>query len=249
MVRVKSSEEPSYSEQFEILKGCTDPSVLIFAHPKPSKEAQALVPGALRLPFSNVYSRREARPLLAAETTSMPPVAAKIRNNVIKMKRCAAIVGFHAVALGFAYQTFSLRNLLIAFAAHVATTMIGIMFSYHRMLTHKSFKTYKWLEYVSSWIGLNAAQGSPIEWVSRVLGCQAAWRASPTTLKEGGWDAGPKSKWGGGSGGPFGPMALMTNLRGSGGAAKLRVPPPTPRGLWGSPSSLETSKWSQSCSI
>jgi hypothetical protein len=168
IVKAKS-QEPSYSEQFQLLKGCKDPSVLKSAYPKPSKQAQSLVEGAFRLPFSDVYTRREARPLLAAETTTMPPLAAKIKNNVIKVMRCTVIVTFHVIALGWSYQTFSLRNLIMALACYVTLGMIGINFCYHRMLTHRSFKTYKWLEYLSSWIALNTAQGDPIEWVSDFL--------------------------------------------------------------------------------
>ena len=37
---------------------------------------------------------------------------------------------------------------------------------YHRLLTHKSFKTFTWLEYVIAWVGAQAGQGDPIEWVS-----------------------------------------------------------------------------------
>ena len=181
LLSAKSSEKPSYSEQFQILKGCTDPSVLKSAYPKPSKEAQALVPGAFRIPFTNLYTRKEARPLLAAETTSMPPLAAKIKNAIMKVMRCIILIAYHSVALGFAYQTFSLRNLLLAWASYVVVGMIGVNFCYHRMLTHRSFKTYKWLEYLSSWIGINTAQGEPTEWVSRVLWGPAAgdWSRVP----------------------------------------------------------------------
>ena len=174
LVREKSDEKPSYSEQFKILKGCKDPTILKSAYPKPSKEAQAAVAGAFRLPFTDVYTKSEARPLLAAETTTMPPLAAKIKNNVVKTMRCIVIITFHALAIGFGYQTFSLRNLLLTLGLYVTFGMIGINFCYHRMLTHRSFKTYKWFEYLCSWIAINTAQGDPIEWVSRVLDWPAA---------------------------------------------------------------------------
>ena len=37
---------------------------------------------------------------------------------------------------------------------------------YHRLLTHKSFKCPLWLEYFVAWVGCQAGQGDPIEWVS-----------------------------------------------------------------------------------
>ncbi|XP_010475336.1 PREDICTED: delta-9 desaturase-like 2 protein [Camelina sativa] len=45
-------------------------------------------------------------------------------------------------------------------------TNIFITFSYHRNLTHRSFKLPKWLEYLSAYIALFALQGHPIDWVS-----------------------------------------------------------------------------------
>jgi stearoyl-CoA desaturase (delta-9 desaturase) len=38
--------------------------------------------------------------------------------------------------------------------------------TYHRMLTHHSFKVPKALEYVLAWFGCMAVQDSPIAWVS-----------------------------------------------------------------------------------
>ncbi|XP_026440227.1 acyl-CoA C20 Delta5-desaturase-like [Papaver somniferum] len=46
------------------------------------------------------------------------------------------------------------------------TNCIGISLSYHRNLSHKSFKLPKSLEYLFAYFGLHAAQGDPIFWVS-----------------------------------------------------------------------------------
>ncbi|KAI3938302.1 hypothetical protein MKW92_011948 [Papaver armeniacum] len=43
---------------------------------------------------------------------------------------------------------------------------IGISLSYHRNLSHKSFKLTKSLEYLFAYFGLHATQGDPILWVS-----------------------------------------------------------------------------------
>lgn len=45
-------------------------------------------------------------------------------------------------------------------------TGLGITLSYHRNLCHKSFKLPKWLEYMFSYLGVQALQGDPIGWVS-----------------------------------------------------------------------------------
>ncbi|VVA17536.1 PREDICTED: palmitoyl-monogalactosyldiacylglycerol [Prunus dulcis] len=43
---------------------------------------------------------------------------------------------------------------------------VGITLSYHRNLTHKSFKLPKWLEYFFAYCAVLGLQGSPLEWVS-----------------------------------------------------------------------------------
>jgi stearoyl-CoA desaturase (delta-9 desaturase) len=46
-------------------------------------------------------------------------------------------------------------------------TKFGVVGGYHRMLSHKSFKTHKWLEYLIASLGTCSGQSHPIEWVSR----------------------------------------------------------------------------------
>ena len=43
---------------------------------------------------------------------------------------------------------------------------LGITLSFHRQLSHRSFQTPKWLEYVLAYCGVLAVQGDPTEWVS-----------------------------------------------------------------------------------
>tara|TARA_Y100000310_G_C20677225_1_gene813778 strand:+ start:745 stop:1545 length:801 start_codon:yes stop_codon:yes gene_type:complete len=45
------------------------------------------------------------------------------------------------------------------------TGHIGITLGFHRLLTHRSFKTPKWFEYLVTIFGCLAWQGSPIRWV------------------------------------------------------------------------------------
>lgn len=42
----------------------------------------------------------------------------------------------------------------------------GIGVAFHRLLAHKAFKTRKWVEYLISYFGCLAVQGSPIFWVN-----------------------------------------------------------------------------------
>ncbi|GKC22460.1 fatty acid desaturase, type 1 protein [Tanacetum coccineum] len=43
-------------------------------------------------------------------------------------------------------------------------TGLGVTISYHRLLTHKSFKIPKWLEYIIVYCGAQSGEGEPIYW-------------------------------------------------------------------------------------
>jgi hypothetical protein len=72
----------------------------------------------------------------------------------------------HVMALLVAPFYFSWRNVLIALGVWSLTHCFGITLGYHRLLTHRSFKTPRWFEYVCAWLGSQSGQGDPIEWVS-----------------------------------------------------------------------------------
>lgn len=64
----------------------------------------------------------------------------------------------------FAPFTFSPTALVLAFFLHWVVGSLGITLGYHRLITHRSFKTSKWLEYIFATIGCLAVEGGPIEW-------------------------------------------------------------------------------------
>ncbi|KAI3712060.1 hypothetical protein L1987_70609 [Smallanthus sonchifolius] len=53
----------------------------------------------------------------------------------------------------------------VAVGLDLMSRLLGINLSFHRHLTHKSFKIPKWLEYTFAYCGTQALQGSPIDWV------------------------------------------------------------------------------------
>nr|GMD92495.1 palmitoyl-monogalactosyldiacylglycerol delta-7 desaturase, chloroplastic-like [Ipomoea batatas] len=65
----------------------------------------------------------------------------------------------------FAPFCFSWDAFGVAFGLYIITGL-GITLSYHRNLTHRSFKLPKWLEYFFAYCGVHALQGDPIGWVS-----------------------------------------------------------------------------------
>ncbi|XP_002993364.2 palmitoyl-monogalactosyldiacylglycerol delta-7 desaturase, chloroplastic [Selaginella moellendorffii] len=78
-------------------------------------------------------------------------------------------LGFLALVHGFcllAPFTFTWGAFGSFVALYVTTGLFGITLSYHRNLSHKSFKLPKWLEYTFAYCGAQAMQGDPISWVS-----------------------------------------------------------------------------------
>lgn len=75
----------------------------------------------------------------------------------ITVMHLGALVGFF---------TFSWQAFLLMVVLHWMTGGLGITLCFHRLLTHRSFKTPKLVEYILSIIGSLACQGSPISWVA-----------------------------------------------------------------------------------
>jgi len=50
------------------------------------------------------------------------------------------------------------------FVIHFVIITFGIIFTYHRLLTHRSFETYKFVEYLGTIVGCLSLTGGPISW-------------------------------------------------------------------------------------
>ncbi|CAO2829213.1 unnamed protein product [Amaranthus hypochondriacus] len=92
-------------------------------------------------------------------------VFTKRKWNSIDVGNLCAIIVLHALAL-FAPFTFSWGSVTLAAVTYFVTGCLGVTLSYHRNLTHRSFKLPKWLEYIFAYCGVLALQGDPIGWVS-----------------------------------------------------------------------------------
>jgi stearoyl-CoA desaturase (delta-9 desaturase) len=62
-------------------------------------------------------------------------------------------------------SNFSWAAVGLAIVLHWVTGGLGITLGWHRLVTHRSFQTPKWLEYVLVFCGTLACQMGPIEWV------------------------------------------------------------------------------------
>jgi fatty-acid desaturase len=75
------------------------------------------------------------------------------------------MVAFHIGAVA-ALFTFSWKPVLVAAFLWWVSGSLGIGMSYHRLLTHRSYKTPKWVEYFLTICATLALEGGPIFWVA-----------------------------------------------------------------------------------
>ncbi|HEY7617210.1 MAG TPA: acyl-CoA desaturase, partial [Terriglobales bacterium] len=72
---------------------------------------------------------------------------------------------FHAGAIA-AFFFFSWKALFAAIFLWWVSGSLGIGMGYHRLLTHRGYKTPKWVEYVLTVCATLALEGGPIFWVA-----------------------------------------------------------------------------------
>jgi stearoyl-CoA desaturase (delta-9 desaturase) len=70
-----------------------------------------------------------------------------------------------AALLALLPANFSWGAIGVAFLLYLITGGIGVTLGFHRLVSHRSFQTPKWLEYFLVLCGTLACQGSPIEWI------------------------------------------------------------------------------------
>jgi stearoyl-CoA desaturase (delta-9 desaturase) len=143
--------EMSYNEQYEEI--FREPLNLKRPLPRPQRSAQADVQGAKKVFMSDVYALPKKNLFFNREY------------NVNDMIYVGFMVAMHGLAL-LAPATFSWPMVGLFFATYFVSGCLGITLSFHRQLSHKSFTTPKWLEYVLAYCGVLAVQGDPAEWVS-----------------------------------------------------------------------------------
>ena len=94
------------------------------------------------------------------------PIAHETRERVVR----TLVVGVPFAALGLAGWLAWGGGLrwhdLVVLAITYTLTGVGITVGYHRLFTHRSFKTTRPLRALFAVLGSMAVEGSPIEWVA-----------------------------------------------------------------------------------
>ncbi len=95
---------------------------------------------------------------------------------------------FHVGAIA-ALFFFTWKALFLSILLYVMAINMGIGMCYHRLLTHRGYKTPKWVEYVLTTFACLALEGGPMFWVAthRVHHQLSDKPGDPHTPHEGGW--------------------------------------------------------------
>lgn len=83
----------------------------------------------------------------------------------INWRDLGIIATFHVLLVPALYW-FSWQNLVIMLVGNWIVGSLGVGLGYHRLLTHRSFKAPKWLEYVLTIFGTMSLQNEPYKWVA-----------------------------------------------------------------------------------
>jgi stearoyl-CoA desaturase (delta-9 desaturase) len=89
----------------------------------------------------------------------------QVKSDQIQWVTMSVVVAFHVLAIG-ALFTFSWANLIAALITWWIAGSWGIGMGYHRLLTHRGFKTSKFIEYFLTFCGTLGLQSGAINWVT-----------------------------------------------------------------------------------
>ena len=98
--------------------------------------------------------------------------------------------GLHIGALcALLPSNFSWAAVGLAIFLHWVTGGLGITLGFHRLVSHRSFQTPKWLEYFLVFCGTLACQGGPVEWIGmhRIHHLHSDLETDPHDSNQGFW--------------------------------------------------------------
>jgi fatty-acid desaturase len=98
------------------------------------------------------------------------------------------MVTFHLAAVA-ALLTFSWKAMIATAALWWVAGSLGVGMGFHRLLTHRGYKTPKAVEYFLTLCGTLAFEGGPINWVvtHRIHHAHTDREGDPHTPRDGGW--------------------------------------------------------------
>jgi fatty-acid desaturase len=127
-----------------------------------------------------------ARP--AKKYTDVPVLGRDTQANQTNWVTTGFMVAFHVLAVAALFM-FTWKALFCFIVLWALAINMGIGMGYHRLLTHRGYRTPKWLEYFLAICGTLALEGGPIFWVAthRVHHQLSDHQGDPHTPNDGGW--------------------------------------------------------------
>jgi len=106
----------------------------------------------------------------------------------INWKNLLIVSSFHLLAIP-AFFMFSWKNFAAMMIGNWIVGSLGVGLGYHRLLTHRSFKAPKWLEYFLTALGTMSVQDDAIRWVAthRIHHAFTETDKDPHSTKPGFW--------------------------------------------------------------
>jgi fatty-acid desaturase len=87
------------------------------------------------------------------------------RYSKVSLLTCGVLIWFHIQAAVALFE-FSWTRLFVALTLYWLSVGLGISMGYHRLHTHRGFKTYKLFEYFLAVCGTLTLEGGPLFWVA-----------------------------------------------------------------------------------
>jgi fatty-acid desaturase len=108
--------------------------------------------------------------------------------TTLNLITAGVMAAFHAGAVAALFY-FSWTNLVVALVLHWMAVGLGISLGYHRLHTHRGYKTSKAFEYFLAFCGTLSLEGGPIFWVAthRVHHKHSDHDGDPHTPRDGGF--------------------------------------------------------------
>jgi fatty-acid desaturase len=101
----------------------------------------------------------------ASKLSSLAASPEQSRYAKINWLTCIVLVIFHVLAVTALFQ-FTWTNLIVAGVLYWVAVGLGISMGYHRLHTHRGFKTTRLFEYFLAICGTLTLEGGPIFWVA-----------------------------------------------------------------------------------
>jgi fatty-acid desaturase len=110
------------------------------------------------------------------------------RARQVNWETIITVVIFHIGAIAALFM-FSWTALIVSLVLLWVAGSLGIGMGYHRLLTHRGYKTPKWVEYVLTVFATLTLESGPLQWVTthRIHHAHTEGPGDPHTPREGTW--------------------------------------------------------------